>query len=221
MGDFFETGIYVLIVAVAMLLCLIIILVLSASNKPKRPKRKLRGLPEGRRKIAASDQKLLPEGGITDDDLKGKKSRKDKKSKPEKNKKDGKKPVPALMEKEGKDKNAGSGEAEKTVTAAATQDEKAEAPAESLTVAALPSLDTLDESGDDNQEENASQEDLMSIFQIEEEEDSYVSDLANKLFDVETRNLQALGLELLEVFSGGKSSRQTKEERDEHFESEN
>jgi hypothetical protein len=208
MEDFFETGIYFVIVGVALLLCLMVVLLVTATSKPKRQRRPVKGQQAGRQRLSGSDLKLLPDGGPAGDgrDNKRKNGKKPKKEKQDKHDKQKKRD----QEKEDREQAAGKPD-HKTAAAAATG-ENVEVASESVTVAELPSAETLDDSDEGNQEDTGNKEDLMSIFQIEETEDSYVSDLANKLFDVETSNIQALGLEVLSVLSGNRPPEETKEE---------
>jgi hypothetical protein len=51
----------------------------------------------------------------------------------------------------------------------------------------------------------------MNIFEVEEVENSYTSDLAANLFDVDLNSLEKLSQEVLEVYSG-KKKEENKEE---------
>ena len=62
----------------------------------------------------------------------------------------------------------------------------------------LPSLDTLTD-GEEEKEEGAGTEDLMSVFDVDEAEDSTVSDLAANLFDVDAENIEKLGSEVSQI----------------------
>jgi hypothetical protein len=191
---------------------MIVILLLTATAKPKKVRKRGKG-QAGRKLAAPADLMLLAEGGDKENG-KGKKNKKGKPPKPDKQAKKSKqeKQEEERQKKEGKQ---AAGQEDKQPVAAAAAGEEVQAPVEeSVTVAELPSADTLDDS-DDGADETAANEDLMSIFQVEEAEDSYVSDLANKLFDVETSNIQALGLEVLSVFSRGKAAVETKEDENE------
>jgi hypothetical protein len=208
MEDFFETGIYVVIVGVALLLCLMVVLLMTATAKPKKQRRPMKGQQAGRQRLAGSELKLLPdggpgEGGRDNKRKNGKKPKKEKQDKHDKQKK---------RDQEREDRELAAGKPDHKTTEATATGENIVVPTEYVTVAELPSAETLDDSDDGNQQDTENKEDLMSIFQIEETEDSYVSDLANKLFDVETSNIQALGLEVLSVLSGNRPPEETKEE---------
>jgi len=206
MSDFWESGIYIVIVAVAMLLTLTVVLLVTGSAKPKKQRGQMRSLPAGRRKGSESEPMLLAESGDKED----KRGKKPGKKKPGKKQPKGKQERQEQEEQE--EKIAGQKPDKKLATAAAAGEEAEVPAAESVTVAELPSADTLDDSDDGAGEDTAAKEDLMSIFQVDESEDLYVSELANKLFDVETSNIQALGLEVLSIFSGNKPADETKEE---------
>ena len=210
MDDFWSTGIYVVITVGALLVAMIVILLLTATAKPKKSRKRGKG-QAGKKLMAPADLMLLVEGGAKED----KQGKKNKKGKPPRQEKQAKKSRQEKQEEERarKEEKEVAEKEDKRVATAASAGEEAEAPAvENVTVADLPSADTLDDSDDGSGEDAAAKEDLMSIFQVEEAEDSYVSDLANKLFDVETSNIQALGLEVLSVFSRGKPAEETKEE---------
>ena len=200
MSDFFESGIYIVIVAVAVLLTLTVVLLMSASAKPQKTKKQLGRLPAGRQKGTSAEPMLLTEAGAKED-KRGKKPKKEKRGKKEK------------QEKESKEEKIAAQKPDKQLSAAAAAGEEVEVPAvENVTAAELPSVDTLDDSDDGAGEDPAAKEDLMSLFTVEEAEDTYVSELANKLFDVETSNIQALGLEVLSILSGHRPDDETKEE---------
>jgi FtsZ-interacting cell division protein ZipA len=214
MNDFWQSGIYIVITVGALLVALIVILLLSATSKPKKSRKRLKGKAAGGQKKDPSDLMLLAEGGAKED----KRDKKNKKGKPPKQDKKAKKSRQEKQEEERqrKEEKQAAGQTDKQPVAAAATGEGVEAPAaEEPKAAELPSADTLDDSDDGSGDPAAASEDLMSIFQVEEAEDSYVSDLANKLFDVETSNIQALGLEVLSVFSRGKAAVETKEEENE------
>jgi len=212
MDDFWSTGIYIVITVGALLVAMIVILLLTATAKPKKSRKRVKG-QAGKKLAAPGDLMLLAEGGAKDD-KKGKNNKKGKPPRPEKQAKKSKQEKQE-EERQRKEEKQAAGQEDKQPLAAAAAGEEVKAPVEeNVTVAELPSVDTLDDS-DDGTDETAANEDLMSIFQVEEAEDSYVSDLANKLFDVETSNIQALGLEVLSVFSRGKAAVETKEDENE------
>jgi hypothetical protein len=212
MNDFFDTGIYVVIVVAAMLLGLMIVLMMTASTKPQKQRRPARNQPTGRQKTAPPELKLLTEGGPPED-MREKKPGKDKKSRQEKQRNNPKQRKQDKREQEKADKKqADRIPANKLATVAAIGEEVEVPTVESVKIAELPSVNTLDDSEEVDQEDTPAKEDLMSIFQVEEAEDSYVSDLANKLFDIETSNIQELGLEVLAVFSVNKTNEESKEE---------
>lgn len=92
-------------------------------------------------------------------------------------------------------------------TAAAGAEAKQEAvnqeattPAEGeITLPDLPSMDTLTEGEEEMPKEEL---DLMSVFQAEDAEDSSTSDLAANLFDVDVGNIEKLGSEISQFLSG-------------------
>ena len=214
MNDFWETGIYIVITVGALLVAMIVILLLTATAKPKKSRRRVKGQAAGRKMAAPSDLLLMAQGGAKDD----KPGKNKKKEKPPKQEKQAKKSGKEKQEEEQarKEKKLTAGQPDEKTAKTAVAGEEVEVPAvENVTVAELPSADTLDDSDDGSGEDAVAGEDLMSIFQVEEAEDSYVSDLANKLFDVETSNIQALGLEVLSVFSRGKPAEETKEDENE------
>jgi hypothetical protein len=213
MDDFWSTGIYIVITVGALLVAMIVILLLTATAKPKKSRKRVKG-QAGRKLAAPGDLMLLAEGGAKDD-KKGKNNKKGKPPRPEKQAKKSKQEKQE-EERQRKEEKQAAGKEDKQHVAAAAAGEDGKAPVdESVTIAELPSADTLDDSDDGTGEAAPANEDLMSIFQVEEAEDSYVSDLANKLFDVETSNIQALGLEVLSVFSRGKAAVETKEDENE------
>jgi hypothetical protein len=63
----------------------------------------------------------------------------------------------------------------------------------------LPSMDTLTEGEEEMPKEEV---DLMSVFQSEDSEDSSTSDLAANLFDVDVGNIEKLGSEVSQFLSG-------------------
>lgn len=63
----------------------------------------------------------------------------------------------------------------------------------------LPSMDTLTEGEEEAPKEEL---DLMSVFQSEDAEDSSTSDLAANLFDVDVGNIEKLGSEVSQFLSG-------------------
>ena len=210
--DFFDTGIYVVIVVAAMLLSLMIILMMAASGRPRKQRRPARSLPPGRQKIAQPELKLLTEGGPPEE-MREKKPGKYKKPKQEKQRNNPKQRKQDKREQEKVDEQQAERIPEHKTASVAAIGEEVEVPAvESVTIAELPSVNTLDDSDEVDQEDTAVKEDLMSIFQVEEAEDSYVSDLANKLFDIETSNIHELGLEVLAVFSNNRTNEKSKEE---------
>ena len=213
MNDFWETGIYIVITVGALVVAMIVILLLTATAKPKKSRRRVKGQAAGRQKAAASEPMLLAEGSTKED----KRGKNKKKGKPPKEEKQAKKSRQEKQEEEQrrKEEKQAAGQTDKKVATAAAGEEVEVPAGEDPKVAELPSVDTLDDSDDGSGEAAVGGEDLMSIFQVEEAEDSYVSDLANKLFDVETSNIQALGLEVLSVFSRGKPAEETKEDENE------
>jgi len=214
MNDFWETGIYIVITVGALLVATIVILLLTATAKPQKARKRVRGQAAGRKMASPSDLLLMAEGGAKED-KRGKNKKKEKPPKQEKQAKKSRQEKQA-EERQRKEEKQAVQKMDKKMDAVAAAGQEVEVPAvETPTVAELPSVDTLDDSDDGSGEAPAAGEDLMSIFQVEEAEDSYVSDLANKLFDVETSNIQALGLEVLSVFSRGKPAEETKEDENE------
>lgn len=68
-----------------------------------------------------------------------------------------------------------------------------------MTLPDLPSMDTLTE---EEQEMPKEEIDLMSVFESEDAEDSSTSDLAANLFDVDVGNIEKLGSEVSQFLSG-------------------
>jgi hypothetical protein len=79
-----------------------------------------------------------------------------------------------------------------------TKQETVTQESEEVALPELPSLDTMTE-GEEETDKGVSTEDLMSVFEVDETEDSTVSDLAANLFDVEAENIEKLGAEVSQI----------------------
>jgi FtsZ-interacting cell division protein ZipA len=187
-GSFFDSGIYVIIVIVAVLVVIIAIAILNGSSKPKKKKMRSKHLLTDGKRDHRQSTKLLKE--------------------PEKNNKHGDK------RKEEKIKKVKQQDDEPIEVVAVTADGPKEVSAaqntEIVDLPELPAADNLEESDEEIVEEKNS-EDLMNIFEVEEVENSYTSDLAANLFDVDLNSLEKLSQEVLEVYSG-KKKEENKEE---------
>lgn len=183
--NFLESGIYLVIVFVAIILVVIIVAILYGSMKPKKKKRIIKSLPSGQRKLEKANIKLLKEGPKEDHNKKERKNKKETSEKP-----DLKPEIKPVLEEKNTNKSA----------------------VDLVDIPELPPADVLSEDDEVENENNTSSEDLMSVFQVEEVEDTYVSDLAANLFDVDVKSIETLSREMLEVLSGDRPSDDNKEE---------
>jgi hypothetical protein len=83
-------------------------------------------------------------------------------------------------------------------------------PNSDITLPALPAVDNLGETDVELKGKTAA-EDLMDVFQVEEEEESNLADLASTMFDVDLKSLGDLGAEVLQ-FLGVENPTNVKEE---------
>ena len=215
--DFYEVGIYLVIVLVASTSVFGVMWLLIRSMAPKRPKRKRKMALGGE----AAGNSLSAGSGMGNKPVeKEKKKGKDKKSRV---KKDGVLELKELpdskmlrvegdksfrdketkpKEKPEEEKKDREKEAIKTAANTATADAAAEASAQEggeVTLPDLPSMDTLTEEEQEMPKEDI---DLMSVFESEDAEDSATSDLAANLFDVDVANIEKLGSEVSQFLSG-------------------
>ena len=229
--DFYEVGVYLVIVIVASTSVFGVMWLLIRSMTPKRPKRKRKMALVG----AGAGLGLSAGSGIEGKPARKEKEKKKGKDKKSKGKKDGlmelkelpdSKMLQAGGDQASKDKDKqskqkpeeGRGDKEKesiaTAAAAATADAAAAASAAEaaaqegaaeeggeVTLPDLPSMDTLTE---EEQEMPKEEIDLMSVFESEDAEDSATSDLAANLFDVDVSNIEKLGSEVSQFLSGMK-----------------
>jgi hypothetical protein len=220
--DFYEVGVYLVVIIVASICVFGIMWLLMKSMQPKRPK--------GRKRVAQAavaagkTPKQIPQE--SSETIKEKKNAKNKK---EKNNKEKKSKSPKMGEEKllalkdlpdnkllpqgeasssSKESQKPPKEPEEHAAVDAQNNDQAKADAgdqenSEVTLPDLPSMDTL------TTEEEAPKEvelDLMSVFQSEDAEDSSTSDLAANLFDVDVQNIEKLGSEVSE-FLGGMRSR--------------
>jgi hypothetical protein len=225
--DFYEVGVYLVVIIVASICVFGIMWLLMKSMQPKRPK--------GRKRVALAAvaagkaPKQIPQE--SSETVKEKKNAKNKKEKNKKEKKSkspkmGKEELLALKdlpdnrllpqgeasssskESQKDEMQKASKEPEEHATTDYQNTDQAQADAgdqenSEVTLPDLPSMDTLTTEEEAPKEEEL---DLMSVFQSEDTEDSSTSDLAANLFDVDVQNIEKLGSEVSE-FLGGMRSR--------------
>ncbi len=213
--DFYEVGVYLLIIIVAAGSVLGVMLLLTRSMQPQ-VRRVI--IKDGKKIVVTvpAPPKVKAEKTAGDKDAKGKKTKEKGKKKSKKGEdkllklkelpEDRLLPEKARSEEEAAKKSKGdhaNGKGEKGAAAAGAE----EAPQEMAEIALpdLPTMDTLTE-GEEPEQEQHSIEELMSVFQVEDAEDSATSDLAANLFDVDVENIEKLGNEVAE-FLGGMRSR--------------
>jgi type IV secretory pathway VirB10-like protein len=224
--DFYEVGVYLVIIIVACICVFGIMWLLMKSMQPKRPK--------GRRRVALSAAAVgKTPRQIPQESAETVKEKKNVKNKKEKKKKEKKSKAPKIREdrllelKELPDnrllpqgeaaassKGTQQDEQQKTsqepqekAAVDAKDNDQAEAGADDqsnaeMTLPDLPSMDTLTSEEEAPKEEEL---DLMSVFQAEDAEDSSTSDLAANLFDVDVQNIEKLGSEVSEFLGGMRS----------------
>lgn len=223
--DFYEVGVYLVIVIVASTSVFGVMWLLIRSMAPKRPKRKRKIALTG---AAARTSLSAGSGAGSKSTKKENKKGKDKKSKV---KKDGllelkelpdskmlqaggdqsskgkETPAKAKPEEEkdrGKESidvgaTAATADAAATAAAVGAGGEAVSQEGGEVTLPDLPSMDTLTE---EEQEMPKEEIDLMSVFESEDAEDSATSDLAANLFDVDVSNIEKLGNEVAQFLSG-------------------
>jgi hypothetical protein len=214
--DFYEVGMYLLIIIVASGCVFGIMFLLMRSMRPKRPKR---------RRSVNGQIKSAPIKRVAEEkeDKKDKDKKKDKSKKNRKSKKDellelkdlpANKLLPEGVAGESNSKNksktlAETNEDEKSQVAqqenGQENNKEEEKPAEyqELSITDLPAMDTLVDGEEDAPEKE--ELDLMSVFETEDAEDSSTSDLAANLFDVDVQNIEKLGSEVSEYLNGMRS----------------
>jgi hypothetical protein len=225
--DFYEIGVYLVIVIVACTCVFGIMWLLMKSMQPKRSKARKRVA------LAAAAAGKTPKQ-IPQESSKTVKEKKNSKNKKEKNKKeknskapkDGEEKLLALKELpdnrllppgESDASTKGDRQDEQQKPSRESQEQAAvdaknkdqagadagdQADAE-VTLPDLPSMDTL--STEDESAPKEEELDLMSVFQAEDAEDSTTSDLAANLFDVDVQNIEKLGSEVSEFLGGMRS----------------
>ena len=225
--DFYEVGVYLVIIIVACTCVFGIMWLLMKSMQPKRPK--------GRKRVALAavaagkaPKQIPQESSETVKEMKNVKNRKEKKKKEKKSKAPKTREDKLLELKELPDnrllpqgeasaspkgarqdeQQKPSGESQEQAANDAKDNDQAAADAgdqanAEMTLPDLPSMDTLSSEEEAPKEEEL---DLMSVFQAEDAEDSSTSDLAANLFDVDVQNIEKLGSEVSE-FLGGMRSR--------------
>lgn len=218
--DAFEATVYLGIVGIASAGVFFTIWLMIRSVQPKKAKSRKKLLAAG--KVAPAMALPAPgemKKGDTSSKAKNKKEIKDKKKKkvsekdlielkeyPEQKLIESRKPGAARSET-----SRGAAGAAAAVAAADGRDEittppdqvpvaraKQSQPDEELALPELPSLDTLTE-GEEEKNEGVNTEDLMSVFEVDEAEDSSVSDLAANLFDVDAQHIEKLSAEVAQI----------------------
>jgi hypothetical protein len=219
--DFYEIGVYLVIVLVASTSVFGVMWLLIRSMTPKRRKprrgtallkaganvkparpamQKGNGKSKGKKEELPElkeypESKMLPMG-----------NEKAKKGKAEDDKHSRQKPADEKKEAEkvlavaaaGAAAGAASAGKDGTNQETAYQDGTAQEGGE-IALPDLPSMDTLTEGEEEAPKEEL---DLMSVFQSEDAEDSSTSDLAANLFDVDVGNIEKLGSEVSQFLSG-------------------
>ncbi|MGA2367355.1 MAG: hypothetical protein ABSF74_02125 [Dehalococcoidia bacterium] len=214
--DFFEVGVYLLIIVVASVCVFGLMWLLMRSMKPVRPlskkeiemlkaagqtnipkymqvkrvkaaKGKDKGKGKDKNKNRDKDDKLLKLKDLSDDKL-----------------------LPENIqnaEEASKKAKKSSGDKDEKKGASSVSEEAAPAPYEEVSEIALPDLPTMDTlvEGEEETPEQQNIEELMSVFELEEVEDSSTSDLAANLFDVDVENIEHLGNEVSEFLGGMRS----------------
>jgi hypothetical protein len=222
--DFYEIGVYLVIVLVASTSVFGVMWLLIRSMTPKRrkPRRGAALLKAGAEVKPARNAKKKNGNGKS----KGKKdelpelkeypeskmlpvgNEKGKKGKAEDDKHSSQKPGDEKKEKEkvlaaaaaGSAGAAGAATAGKDGTRQETANQEGTAQeGGEIALPDLPSMDTLTEGEEEMPKEEL---DLMSVFQSEDSEDSTTSDLAANLFDVDVGNIEKLGSEVSQFLSG-------------------
>lgn len=213
--DLFEVGVYLLVIVVASGCVFGIMWLLMRSMTPVRPltKKEIEMLKAaGKTKIP----KYVPVKIVKKAKGKGKDKNKDKYKDKDKDEnlvklkdmsadkllpemgqspeESSKKPKKSSEEKDGKNASP---------SPAAVVDEPPQEIAE-IALPDLPTMDTLVE-GEEETPEQQNIEELMSVFELEEVEDSATSDLAANLFDVDVENIENLGNEVSEFLGGMRS----------------
>lgn len=208
--DFYEIGIYLLMILVASGAVFGVMWMIIRSMVPRK-RRVKRGAGGRKAQIAADGKKrdkqdglmqlkeypesrLLPDG----------KAKKEKASASGKSSdRDSSRAAAHKMAETEKEDNITLPEAitepEMPASEAAPAGRAADRPGGGLELPDLPSLDTLT---DGEQEMPKEQVDLMSVFEVEEAEDSSTSDLAANLFDVDIDNITKLGSEISQFLGG-------------------
>ncbi|MHB8085946.1 MAG: hypothetical protein ACYDHZ_08970 [Dehalococcoidia bacterium] len=207
--DFYEVGVYLLIIVVASGCVFGIMWLLMRSMTPVRPlsKKEIEMLKAaGKTKIPKYvPVKIVKKGKGKD---KNKEKDKDKDEKlvklkdmsadkllPEMGQSSAEAPKKS---KKSSEENKGKSNASPSPSGAADE------PPQEIAEIALPDLPTMDTlvEGEEETPEQQNIEELMSVFELEEVEDSATSDLAANLFDVDVENIENLGSEVAEFLGG-------------------
>jgi ABC-type glycerol-3-phosphate transport system permease component len=201
--DFFEVSVYLLIIVVAAICVFGIMWLLMRSMTPRRAltKKEIEILKAaGVKKIP----KAVPVKAAKKEKGKGKDkdNHKDDKLLKLKELSDDKLLPENIQSAEKGSKKAGKSSREKDASPASH--EPADTPQEEIAEIALPDLPTMDTlvEGEEETPEQQNIEELMSVFELEEVEDSATSDLAANLFDVDVENIEHLGNEVSEFLGG-------------------
>ena len=214
--DFYEVGVYLVVIIVASACVFGIMFLLMRSMSPKRPKRK-RAVES---QVKGGQVKKITEEKADKKDNDKKKNKKNRKPKKDELLELKELPANKLLpegvagETNPKGKSKAHNETNENGKSQAVQEASdqeinenkgEEKPAEyqEMSITDLPSMDTLFEG-----EEEASEKqelDLMSVFETEDAEDSSTSDLAANLFDVDVQNIEKLGSEVSEYLNGMRS----------------
>lgn len=211
--DFYEVGVYLVVIVVASMCTFGIIWLLMRSMTPVRPltKKEIEMLKAaGQKKIPkyvpvkrvkAAKGKDKGKGKDKEDNLLRLKELSDNKLLPD---------MPSVEEASKRDKKSSGekdGKKDGKKDASPSPEKAADMPQQEVAEIALPDLPTMDTlvEGEEETPEQQNIEELMSVFELEEVEDSATSDLAANLFDVDVENIEHLGSEVSEFLGGMRS----------------
>lgn len=234
--DFFEIGVYLMIIVIAALCVFGVMWLLIKSMQPKKKSVRPHAAPALAASRTASKQITRGQADVPEDDIpvKGKKLKSEKKGKKGKKEKlltvkelpdsmllpageeaetqESIKPKREfLLEKQEEKapaiKQVKLPEAAESMNQTAKPEEplaaEEEESIEEISDAELPSIEADDKEGSADKQDAG---DLMSVFDIDDTEESSNSDLAASLFDVDVENIEKLSNEVA-GFLGGKKSR--------------
>ena len=204
--DFFEVSVYLLIIVVASICVFGIMWLLMRSMTPRRAlsKKEIEILKAaGVKRIP----KAVPIKAAKKGKGKGKDKNKDKDDKLLKLKDlstDKLLPEMVRSPEEASKKGKKSSEEDRGKKNASPAPDAADEPPQEIAEIALPDLPTMDTlvEGEEETPEQQNIEELMSVFELEEVEDSATSDLAANLFDVDVENIENLGNEVADFLGG-------------------